>query len=95
MKQTDICNDGSDKWKDDTTRAQYLRVATMADAVATKSTWCKTGLIGQWQLVGGDGIKIGGLGYKCDIKSFGQPLTNDQCPTKFNTYLMCMACPLG
>ena len=94
VKRTDVCMDGSNKWKDEKTRAKYLRVATMSDAVSTKSTWCKKGLIGQWQISGGDGIKIGGWGYKCDTQNYGQPLTSDQACPKFFTFLICLACPI-
>ena len=97
VKRTDVCMNGSDKWKDEKTRARYLRVATMSDAVATKYFWCKKGIIGKWQLSGGNGIKIAGWGYKCDVQNYGQPMINDQgCPgfLGFTDLLMCLACPV-
>ena len=93
VKRADICPNGSNKWKDQATRAKYLRVATLDDAKATKDTWCKT--TGKWELGGADGAKFYGQGYKCQVEKYNSQnlLKSDQgCPGTWATFLMCLAC---
>ena len=91
----DVCYPGSYKWKDEATRAKYLRVATLADVQATKNAWCKT--VGKWELGGADGVKWFGPGYKCEIQSHSLAITSsDQgCPGNWASILMCLACSGG
>ena len=94
VSRHEICHVGSNKWKDKATRAKYSRVATLSDAIATKDTWCKT--TGKWEVGGADGAKYYGQGYKCHVEKHGSSslLKSDQgCPGKWATFLMCLACP--
>ena len=97
VKRADVCQHGSKEWKDQATRAKYLRVATLDDAKATKDTWCKT--TGQWELGVADGVKFYGQGYNCKVEKFDSlKLTSDQgCPgfNYSNMILMCLACADG
>ena len=93
VQRADVCQQGSNEWKDQATRAKYLRVATLDDAKATKDTWCKT--TGKWELGGADGAKFYGQGYKCQVEKFdSSKLKSDQgCPSTWASFLMCLACP--
>ena len=97
VQRAEVCQQGSNKWKDQATRAKYLRVATLDDAKATKDTWCKT--TGKWEIGVADGVKFYGQGYKCQVEKFDSlKLTSAQgCPGFYdsNRILMCLACAGG
>ena len=92
----EMCKNGTNEWKNNSTRAKFSRVATMKDALTTRSIWCYFSSLTQWQLIRGDTIKLGGWGYKCSVENYGsQVLIDHECPSGWGSFLMCLACPKG